>query len=65
MNIEDEKERIESLAKNLIPCRAQAYIFGSQLKIVFNSNRYWDLFSFYQNNWHYITTLKYEKNKTI
>ena len=58
MITEEQQKQIESIVKNLIPCRAQAYMFGSAHKIVHTNNRYWDLMSFYQGQWRYIATLK-------
>lgn len=42
---------------NLIPCRKIAYENGSDLKIVENG-KFYDLLSFYNGFWYYITTYK-------
>jgi hypothetical protein len=55
---EEKITKITENVKNLIECRAQALMFSSHKKIVHTNNRYWDLLSFYQGQWHYITTLK-------
>ena len=54
---EEQIKKITENVKNLIECRAQALMFGSHKKIVHTNNRYWNLLSFYQGQWHYITTL--------
>ena len=43
---------------NLIPCRKIAYDNAEELKVSFNSEKYHDLMAFYNNQWHYIATIK-------
>lgn len=47
---------------NLIPCRKIAYENDSDLKIVENG-KFYDLLSFYNGFWHYITTYKINHDK--
>jgi len=58
MITEEQQTQIKLSVKNLIPCREEAYKNSSELRIVHTNNRYWDLLSFYQGQWHYIATLK-------
>lgn len=44
--------------KNLISCRKVAYDEASDLKVVLWNEKFWDLFAFYNKQWHYIKTIK-------
>lgn len=43
---------------NLIPCRKIAYESASDLKVVLWNDKFWDLFALYNNQWHYLSTIK-------
>jgi len=47
----------EEALSSLIPCRKIAYESGTAMRIVENGI-FLDLLSFYNGNWHYITTHK-------
>jgi hypothetical protein len=56
-----EKATQKSIA-SLIPCRKKAFEEGTKKQTRPFGEKYWDLFSFYENNWHYITTFKIKTN---
>lgn len=56
MNLENFKQ--QGRLEKLIACRKIAYENGSEIKIELTNNKFWDLFSLYKEQWHYITTLK-------
>ena len=54
------QETEEKALDSLIPCRKIAYESGTAMRIVENGI-FLDLLSFYNGNWHYITTHKAKK----
>lgn len=58
MNVEEFKTiRYKELDK-LIPCRKVAYDNAKELRVKLFNNKFWDLFALYNNQWHYISTIK-------
>lgn len=43
---------------NLIPCRKIAYDNAKDLKVALYGGKFNDLFAFYNDQWHYIATIK-------
>jgi len=58
MNIQEFKQRAGNDLERLVPVRKIAYENGTDFKVSLFSGEYWDLLSFYKNQWHYITTVK-------
>lgn len=56
MTVEQFQQRTN--LDNLIPCRKVAYENADELKVVLYNGKFWDLLAFYNNQWHYIKTIK-------
>lgn len=64
MTPQDLEKATQKHIASLIPCRKKAFEEGTKKDTRLFQEKYWDLFSFYSNNWHYITTLKIPTNTT-
>lgn len=59
------EEASQTRIASLIPCRRKALEGGTKKQTRLFAEKYWDLLSFYEDQWHYITTIKIEPILTV